>query len=51
MHRTLPQEVLFRERQGKGQVALFRLLRALAIRMEDVGYCWSPSRLLAKLNP
>ncbi|CAK9029711.1 unnamed protein product [Durusdinium trenchii] len=49
VHRTLPQEELFRERQGKGQLALFRLLRALAIRLEDVGYCQSLNFIVATL--
>lgn len=49
VHRTLPQEELFRERQGKGQLALFRLLRALAIRLEDVGYCQSLNFVVATL--
>ncbi|CAJ1350383.1 unnamed protein product [Effrenium voratum] len=49
VHRTLPQEELFRERQGKGQLALFRLLRALAIRLWDVGYCQSLNFIVATL--
>ncbi|CAE7544677.1 Evi5 [Symbiodinium pilosum] len=49
VHRTLPQEELFRERQGKGQQALFRLLRALAIRLWDVGYCQSLNFIVATL--
>eukprot|EP00434_Breviolum_minutum_P016784 symbB.v1.2.014805.t1/scaffold1089.1/size139057/17 len=49
VHRTLPQEELFHERQGKGQLALFRLLRALAIRLEDVGYCQSLNFVVATL--
>jgi len=39
--RTLPEEQLFRAKDGKGQTALFRLLRAIAIRLWDIGYCQS----------
>lgn len=49
VNRTLPQEELFREKNGKGQLALFRLLRALAIRLEDVGYCQSLNFIVATL--
>jgi len=37
VHRTLPQEPLFRE-DGNGQHMLFRLLHALAIRLSEIGY-------------
>lgn len=47
--RTLPQEEMFRERNGKGQAALFRLLRALAIRLWDIGYCQSLNFIVATL--
>jgi hypothetical protein len=36
--RTLPREELFQDERGKGQGALFRLLRALAHRHCDIGY-------------
>lgn len=49
VHRTLPQEELFREKNGKGQSALFRLLRALSIRLWDVGYCQSLNFIVATL--
>ncbi|CAE8591773.1 unnamed protein product, partial [Polarella glacialis] len=49
VNRTLPQEELFKERQGKGQLALFRLLRALAIRLWDIGYCQSLNFVVATL--
>eukprot|EP00927_Polykrikos_kofoidii_P055760 TRINITY_DN49979_c0_g1_i1.p1 TRINITY_DN49979_c0_g1~~TRINITY_DN49979_c0_g1_i1.p1 ORF type:complete len:583 (-),score=97.04 TRINITY_DN49979_c0_g1_i1:123-1835(-) len=39
--RTLPQEERFRDRNGPGQEALFKLLRALSTRLWDVGYCQS----------
>jgi len=47
--RTLPQEEHFREKGGKGQMALFRLLRALAIRLWDIGYCQSLNFVVATL--
>jgi len=49
VNRTLPQEDLFREKDGKGQFALFRLLRALAIRLWDIGYCQSLNFIVATL--
>lgn len=47
--RTLPQEELFREKNGAGQRALFRLLRALAARLWDIGYCQSLNFIVATL--
>lgn len=47
--RTFPQEDLFREKGGKGQLALFRVLHALAIRLWDVGYCQSLNFLAATM--
>jgi len=47
--RTLPREELFREKQGKGQLALFRILRALATRLWDIGYCQSLNFVVATL--
>lgn len=47
--RTLPQEELFRERFGKGQSALFRLLRALAGHLWDIGYVQSLNFIVATL--
>lgn len=49
VHRTLPQEELFREKNGKGQTSLFRILRALAIRLCDIGYCQSLNFVVATL--
>lgn len=49
VNRTLPQDELFKEKGGKGQVALFRLLRALAIRLCDIGYCQSLNFIVATL--
>lgn len=49
VNRTLPQEELFSERTGVGQVALFRLLRALAIRLSDIGYCQGLNFVVATL--
>lgn len=49
VNRTLPQEAMFRERGGHGQLALFRVLRALAIRLCDVGYCQSLNFIVATL--
>lgn len=47
--RTLPQEDLFREKGGPGQSSLFRVLRALAIRLWDIGYCQSLNFIVATL--
>lgn len=47
VHRTLPQEALFKEVDGHGQSMLFRLLRALAIRLNEIGYCQSLNFLVA----
>lgn len=49
VNRTLPKDELFREKGGKGQTALFRLLRALAIRLCDIGYCQSLNFIVATL--
>lgn len=49
VNRTLPQEERFREKNGEGQLALFRLLRALAIRLCDIGYCQSLNFIVATL--
>lgn len=49
VNRTLPQEELFRQKGGKGQTALFRLLKALAIRLCDIGYCQSLNFIVATL--
>lgn len=47
--RTLPREDLFREKFGKGQGALFRLLRALAVHFWDIGYVQSLNFVVATL--
>jgi hypothetical protein len=47
--RTLPQEALFREKSGKGQSALFRLLHALALHLWDIGYVQSLNFIIATL--
>jgi hypothetical protein len=47
--RTLPQEELFRANFGKGQSALFRLLRALAVQSGDIGYVQSLNFVVATL--
>lgn len=47
--RTLPRVELFKEKQGKGQQALFRILRALSIRMWDIGYCQSMNFIAATM--
>lgn len=47
--RTLPQAELFRDKNGKGQLALFRLLRSIAIRISDIGYCQSMNFIVATL--
>lgn len=47
--RTLPQEELFRERHGKGQRALFGLLRAFAVQFWDIGYVQSLNFIVATL--
>eukprot|EP00929_Paragymnodinium_shiwhaense_P063647 TRINITY_DN31807_c0_g1_i2.p1 TRINITY_DN31807_c0_g1~~TRINITY_DN31807_c0_g1_i2.p1 ORF type:complete len:278 (-),score=82.55 TRINITY_DN31807_c0_g1_i2:46-879(-) len=49
INRTLPQEEMFREKNGPGQMALFRLLRALSIRLWDIGYCQSLNFIMATL--
>jgi len=49
VNRTLPQEVLFKEKGGQGQTMLFRLLRAIAIRLCDIGYCQSLNFIVATL--
>jgi len=49
LNRTLPQEELFKEKNGHGQSMLFRLLRALAIRLCDIGYCQSLNFIVATL--
>jgi len=49
VNRTLPQEEFFKEKGGKGQNMLFRLLRAIAIRLEDIGYCQSLNFIVATL--
>ncbi|CAJ1349510.1 unnamed protein product [Effrenium voratum] len=49
VHRTLPQEALFKESDGRGQGMLFRLLRALAIRLTDIGYCQSLNFVMATM--
>jgi len=49
VNRTLPQEELFRQKMGKGQQSLFRLLRALASRLYDIGYCQSLNFIVATL--
>lgn len=47
--RTLPKEELFREKNGPGQGALFRLLHALAVRLWDIGYVQSLNFVVATL--
>mmetsp|Transcript_27375 Transcript_27375/g.59773 ORF Transcript_27375/g.59773 Transcript_27375/m.59773 type:complete len:511 (+) Transcript_27375:47-1579(+) len=47
--RTFPSEELFRQKGGKGQTSLFRLLRALSIRLWDIGYCQSLNFIVATL--
>ncbi|CAJ1347685.1 unnamed protein product [Effrenium voratum] len=47
--RTLPQEPLFRQRNGKGQMMLFRILRALAVNLWDIGYVQSLNFVVATL--
>jgi hypothetical protein len=47
--RTLPKEELFKETCGRGQTALFRLLRALAIQHGDIGYVQSLNFVVATL--
>jgi len=47
--RTLPHEDLFRDRRGKGQSALFRLLHALAVHLWDIGYVQSLNFVIATL--
>lgn len=49
VNRTLPQEELFKEKGGQGQTMLFRLLRAVAIRLCDIGYCQSLNFIVATL--
>jgi len=49
VNRTLPQEELFKEKGGQGQTMLFRLLRAIAIRLSDIGYCQSLNFIVATL--
>jgi len=49
INRTLPQEELFKQKMGKGQQSLFRLLRALATRLYDIGYCQSLNFIVATL--
>jgi hypothetical protein len=49
INRTLPQEELFKEKNGQGQSMLFRLLRAIAIRLWDIGYCQSLNFIVATL--
>lgn len=49
VHRTLPQEELFKEVDGPGQSMLFRLLRALAIRLNEIGYCQSLNFVVATM--
>jgi hypothetical protein len=47
--RTLPQEALFRDKAGKGQSALFRVLHALALHLWDIGYVQSLNFVVATL--
>mmetsp|Transcript_99112 Transcript_99112/g.181810 ORF Transcript_99112/g.181810 Transcript_99112/m.181810 type:complete len:425 (+) Transcript_99112:70-1344(+) len=47
--RTLPQEEFFRERHGKGQSALFSLLRAFSVQFWDIGYVQSLNFIVATL--
>ena len=47
--RTLPKEELFREKDGKGQQSLFRILRALAVHLWDIGYVQSLNFVVATL--
>jgi hypothetical protein len=47
--RTLPEEELFRLQFGKGQSALFRVLRALANQNWDIGYVQSLNFVVATL--
>jgi len=47
--RTLPQDELFRDRGGRGQSALFRLLHALAVNNADIGYVQSLNFIVATL--
>ncbi|CAK9066215.1 unnamed protein product [Durusdinium trenchii] len=47
--RTLPSEELFREKDGKGQQSLFRILRALAVHLWDIGYVQSLNFVVATL--
>jgi len=49
VNRTLPQEELFKAKGGQGQIMLFRLLRAIAIRLCDIGYCQSLNFIVATL--
>ncbi|CAK9005532.1 unnamed protein product [Durusdinium trenchii] len=49
VHRTLPQEALFKEVDGQGQRMLFRLLRSLAIRLSEIGYCQSLNFVIATM--
>ncbi|CAK0840576.1 unnamed protein product [Prorocentrum cordatum] len=45
----LGQEALFRDRAGKGQSALFRVLHALALHLSDIGYVQSLNFVVATL--
>jgi len=39
INRTFPKHVLFRDKGGKGQNALYNVLKAYSIYDQDVGYC------------
>jgi hypothetical protein len=39
LHRTNPEHVMFMNKEGAGQEALFRVLRAYSLYDEELGYC------------
>eukprot|EP00475_Leptophrys_vorax_P042350 TRINITY_DN79916_c0_g1_i1.p1 TRINITY_DN79916_c0_g1~~TRINITY_DN79916_c0_g1_i1.p1 ORF type:complete len:513 (+),score=138.90 TRINITY_DN79916_c0_g1_i1:98-1636(+) len=39
LHRTNPDHIMFMNKEGAGQEALFRVLRAYSLYDEEVGYC------------
>ncbi|KAI8364135.1 rab-GTPase-TBC domain-containing protein [Radiomyces spectabilis] len=47
--RTLHGHIMFRERYGSGQRALFNVLRAFAVYDEEVGYCQGMTNIAAIL--
>ena len=38
IHRTFPKHIFFKCKSGKGQLALFNVLKALSIRFPEAGY-------------